>query len=71
VFPGLVHTGGASTVHLAGGQAETIGDVKTLSYATLVVPLVKAVQELKAANDNQAAAIEDLRREIEALKAAR
>ena len=36
-------------------------DVSNLSYATLVVPLTKAVQELKAENDM-------LRRRVDALE---
>lgn len=50
------------------------GPIKTLSYERLVVPLVKAVQELKAANDDLAAQLKaandnqaTLQRRLEAL----
>lgn len=49
-----------------GEDAEEITDVKSMRYATLVVPLVKAVQELKAENDNLRAANDDLRADYDA-----
>ncbi|MBI3419559.1 MAG: tail fiber domain-containing protein [Proteobacteria bacterium] len=67
IYPSIVRTGGPGTVHLAGGEEEKIDDVKTLSYATLAVPLVKAVQELKAENDGYKKALEALRTELKAL----
>lgn len=60
------------------GMGEEVNGFKTVRYDRLVPLLIESVKELKAANDNlkadndnQAEAIEDLRREIEALKAAR
>lgn len=40
----------------------------TLDYTSFVAPLVKSVQELKAANDNMAAENALLRKELEAIK---
>ena len=41
-----------------------------LNYEAIIPLLTKAVQHLKAANDNQAKSLEDLRREFRAYKAA-
>jgi len=80
VLPNLV--GEVKPTTDAEKQASGGGMLKTMQYEGLISPLVKAVQELKAENDylraemkadndNQAQEIDDLRREIEALKAAR
>lgn len=50
----------AETVDDAGAKEE-ITNVKSLSYGVVTVPLVKAVQELKAADDDQAKSIERLK----------
>ena len=71
LFPGLVRSSEKPIeVDTATGK-QTIKDARTLNYQAMVAPVVKAVQELKADNDNQTAEIEELRREIQALKAAR
>jgi hypothetical protein len=54
LYPEIVHTN-------ADGM-------KAIDYASLVAPLIAAVKELKAANDNLAATVEVQGREIEALK---
>ena len=43
-----------------------VRDVKNLSYATLVVPLTKAIQELKAANDNLVKSNQQLSNKLDA-----
>lgn len=43
---------------------------KTVAYSNMIAPLIEAVKELKAANDNQAEAMEKLRAEFDAYKAA-
>lgn len=55
LYPELVTTDPSSTM-------------KSLSYAELVVPLTKAVQELKADNDNTQRQLDELRREIRATR---
>jgi hypothetical protein len=48
VLPELVANGNVdTTIELADGRRETVRATKSLSYAEFVVPLVKAVQELK------------------------
>ncbi len=60
VFPELVGTGADVEITLPDGTTQTVADAKSMSYATMVVPLVKAVQELKAENDNLRARLERL-----------
>jgi hypothetical protein len=71
VFPahGITFTGGDTTLDLGNGKKETVKAVHGVNYDRLVVPLIKAMQEikglvdgnhdeleqLKAANDNFAA----------------
>jgi len=52
LLPELLGSAIDTTITTADGKTTQVRDVKNLSYATLVVPLTKAVQELKAANDN-------------------
>jgi len=68
VLPELVGKGLDVETVRDDGTKEKITDVRTLSYANFVVPLIKAVQqqqgqieELKAANDNLKAANDDLK----------
>ncbi len=69
-FPSLlINTGKDITLKLADGTTEVVKDSKALDYAKLTAPLVKAVQELKAENDKNAAAIKDLAAQFEAYKA--
>jgi fibronectin-binding autotransporter adhesin len=44
--------------------------MKSVSYDTLIAPMIEAIKELKAANDNSAKEIAALHEEIKALKAA-
>ena len=82
VFPEVVVTvkGMSSTITLADGKTLKINDPKAMDYGSVVVPLTKAVQQLKAdndalradlkaANDNHDAAIEELRQELREIKA--
>lgn len=53
IFPEVVVQNGAdTTIDLGNGKKEVVKNTKAMSYADMVVPLVKAVQELKADNDN-------------------
>lgn len=78
VFPELVDVSKSDvTVDRGGGKTEVVKDAKSLAYADVVVPLVKAVQELKAdndnlhaANDNEAAQIKALTTRLDALESA-
>lgn len=69
-----------SSIELPDGSKEEIKGTLNVSYATLVVPLIKAVQQLKAENDNlraeiktaddrDATDIRELREDLEALRA--
>lgn len=63
VFPDLVsHLGSDIVITRPDGSRESITDPKTIQYANLVAPLVKAVQELQAEN-------EALRARVDALEA--
>ncbi|AEP10670.1 tail fiber domain-containing protein [Micavibrio aeruginosavorus] len=57
-------------ITLPDGSTETIENPKAVQYSAIVVPLVKAVQELKAENDALHALNADLLRRVEALEAA-
>ena len=56
VFPALVST------------ASDPSATKSLNYIGLIAPTIKALQELKADNDNLRSEVEDLRRELRDLK---
>lgn len=60
VLPELVGIGPDTEITSEDGAKETIEDAKSMSYATVVVPLVKAVQQLKAENDALRARLEKL-----------
>lgn len=63
VLPALVSQdkGTSTTITVAGGISRTITDPMSIKYDLLVVPLVKAVQELKADSDKLHADNENLR----------
>jgi hypothetical protein len=76
VLPELVGIGADQEITYPDGSKETITEVKTMSYSQVTVPLVKAVQELKAENDylrstvtELVAANDNLRSDLSALKA--
>jgi trimeric autotransporter adhesin len=56
VFPDVVYT-------LGGADGP-----KSLNYVGLIAPTIKALQELKADNDNLRGEVEELRRELRDLK---
>lgn len=63
IFPELVGIGPDQVITLPDGSEHIVENAKVMSYSQITVPLVKAVQELKAEND-------DLRRSVEDLQAA-
>lgn len=78
IFPEVIVTNGISkTITLSNGKEEVVGHPKNMSYASLVVPLVKAVQELKNLFDGQQSEIdklkkqnEDMQKQLDTLKVA-
>jgi hypothetical protein len=61
IFPELVITSGDSkTITLADGSKQVIDKPKSMDYSGMVVPLVKAVQEIKAVLDDVLAKIAKL-----------
>jgi hypothetical protein len=77
VIPEVVVQGSDLTVHHADGTTEDVKNTKAMDYGAVVVPLVKAVQQLKAQNealeqasDNAAAKNATLQQAIEELNAA-
>lgn len=70
IFPAIVGQNGPDvTIRHEDGSVEEVESSKSISYATVVVPLVKAVQELKEENDNLRAEISALRSMVDALVA--
>lgn len=57
VFPSLVSISSTRTIHLDDGTEQAITDPLGVDYTGLVVPLIKAIQELKAIIDTQATRI--------------
>jgi hypothetical protein len=69
VLPDLVSHAPDTKLTLADGKTEDVKDVEGLNYTGFVVPLVKAVQELKADNDNLRAANDNETAQIKILAA--
>jgi len=63
VYPELVSVGSDQEITTADGKKQVIDHALTMSYSQMVVPLVKAVQELKAENDTLRARLEKLEAE--------
>ncbi len=68
VIPEAVDTMPSKEITNADGTKETIENPKSVTYQNLVVPLIKAVQELKAISDAQQEEIEALKKEVERLQ---
>jgi len=73
IFPSLVRTQLAKmTIHLADGSTQIVANTKSLNYEGLIIPLVKAVQELfsnqKSENEALKSQISSQAQEITALK---
>ena len=68
VFPSLVSTTSTRTFHLDDGTEEEITDPLGVEYTGLIVPLIKATQELKATIDAQATLIASLETRITTLE---
>ena len=68
IFPNLVFAGADTTVTLADGTTESVAGTKAVDYSELTVPLVSAVQVLKADNDSLRADIQSLKDDNAALK---
>lgn len=69
VFPEMVIPGEASmTIVLKNGKKLLVSNSLAMDYSGLVVPAIKAIQALKAANDNQSKQIEALQQEIKLLR---
>jgi hypothetical protein len=60
IYPELVSVGPDQKITMPGGKTQVIDHALTMSYSQMVVPLVKAVQELKAENDDLRARLEKL-----------
>ena len=69
VFPDLVTQGKDNEIKLADGSIETVKGTLGVNYTGFVVPLVKAVQELKSQIDALFSSDEALREENARLKA--
>lgn len=69
VLPELVGTGPDQEITLSDGSKITIEKAKVMSYGQVTVPLVKAVQELKAENDSLRATIDELDQRLDRLEA--
>jgi hypothetical protein len=68
VFPSLISTTSTRTFHLDDGTEEEITDPLGVEYTGLIVPLIKATQELKATIDAQATLIASLETRITTLE---